>query len=179
MTGYYRFEKGFHPKGPSTGYRAFRQKGRHGCRRTADDEVYEPTDRVAHAEDNNLHAAFANTLNGNHSSASRQVVLGIPKTVEAAEILRKSVPPEPITLRFGHTGPIRALAFSPDGKRLASASENLIKIWDTSSGNELLTLLNQSENFVTLVWSNDGAHLLSIEGDKAKVWDSYSGVELT
>ena len=60
-------------------------------------------------------------------------------TAEAAEILRKSLPPEPITLRFGHTEPIKALAFSPNRNRLASASENLIKVWDASSGNELLT----------------------------------------
>jgi len=63
-------------------------------------------------------------------------------TAEAAEVLRKSVPPAPITLRFGHTEPIKALAFSPDGNRLASASEKLMKVWDTSSGNELLTLPN-------------------------------------
>ena len=53
-------------------------------------------------------------------------------TAEAAEILRKSLPPEPITLRFGHTEPIKALAFSPNRNRLASASENLIKVWDVS-----------------------------------------------
>jgi WD40 repeat protein len=89
-------------------------------------------------------------------------------TAEAAEILRNSVPPEPITLRFGHTESVKALAFSPDGNRLASASDNLVKVWDTSSGNELLTLPNHSENFVALAWSNDGARLLCAEGDKAK-----------
>ena len=38
-----------------------------------------------------------------------------------------------------------ALAFSPDGRRLASASRNgpLIKLWDLSTGREVLSLLRE------------------------------------
>jgi hypothetical protein len=79
MTGYYRFEKGVHHNGKPTGHRAFRQKGTRVCRRTADNSVYQPTDRVADVEDDNLHAAFGKTLDGTYSSAGCQVVLGIPK----------------------------------------------------------------------------------------------------
>jgi len=105
-------------------------------------------------------------------------------TAEAAESLRKSVPPEPMTLSVGHTEPISAIAFSPDGNRLATASERCVKIWDQASGNELLTLFNSPDShgtykkIVGLAWSGDGGNLVCAIEYEAKVWDSYSGREL-
>src|SRR5688572_17310166 len=40
-----------------------------------------------------------------------------------------------LVLQFGHSDPVRAIAFSPDGKTLASGSEDYtIKLWDAQTG---------------------------------------------
>ena len=38
----------------------------------------------------------------------------------------------------GHSDWVRSVAFSPDGKRVASGSDDrLVKIWDTETGDEV------------------------------------------
>ena len=87
----------------------------------------------------------------------------------------------PLTLK-GHSDVVRSVAFSPDGKRLASGSrDNTIKLWDTATGKELLTLKGHSE--YAYVWSvafsPDGKRLASGSIDRTiKIWDTATGKEL-
>jgi len=37
----------------------------------------------------------------------------------------------------GHSHPVLSVAFSPDGNHFVSASDNLVKIWDTKTGAEV------------------------------------------
>ncbi len=51
---------------------------------------------------------------------------------------------ELLTLR-GHYGLVTSVAYSPDGKRLATASvDQTAKVWDAETGEELLTLRGHS-----------------------------------
>jgi hypothetical protein len=80
FTGRYRFEKGIHKAGTPTGHRAFRQLGSRIFLRTADDPIYELSDRVDTGNPcDNLHAAYGEGLAGTYSSAGCQVVCGTPK----------------------------------------------------------------------------------------------------
>jgi WD40 repeat protein len=72
---------------------------------------------------------------------------------------------------------ISALAFSPDGTRLAAADEGkVIHIWDLFTGNLLVCLEGHTDRIPALVWSPDGRRLISAGWDTtARVWDAASG----
>lgn len=81
----------------------------------------------------------------------------------------------------GHTGDISALAFSPDGKLLASGAqdENEIILWDLSTGQELRRLRGHSGWIRSLAFSPDGRILASGSTDTTIIlWEVSSGRRL-
>jgi Tol biopolymer transport system component len=71
------------------------------------------------------------------------------------------------------SGPFRTLAFSPDGKTLATgADDNLVRLWDVASGKELLKLKGHTRSVHQVAFSPDGDLLVSGSWDgKVKVWE--------
>jgi WD40 repeat protein len=78
------------------------------------------------------------------------------------------------------SGPVYSVAWSPDGKRLATGSEDkTAKVWDAATGKELLTLSGHSAPVNSIAWSPDGKRLATGSDDKtAKVWDAATCKEL-
>jgi eukaryotic-like serine/threonine-protein kinase len=76
--------------------------------------------------------------------------------------------------------PARGIAFSPDGKRIASGWEHhSIQIWDAHSGEALLTLYGHKFGVNCVKFSPDGSRIATASNDDTvKLWDSHSGVEL-
>jgi hypothetical protein len=61
---------------------------------------------------------------------------------------------------LGHSHPITALAFTPDGKRLASGSKDKsVMLWDVASGKIYAKILQQDQ-ILTLTFSADGSSLV-------------------
>ncbi len=77
----------------------------------------------------------------------------------------------------GHIGAVTSVAFSPDGKRVVSCSDNKsIKIFDASTGTTTLRIEQHDDRVNCLAWSNDGSRIISGSKDKtAKIWDSQTG----
>ena len=99
----------------------------------------------------------------------------------AEEALHQAILLSPIrmTLR-GHAGPLWVAAFSPDGKRLATASaDQTAKVWDAESGKELLTLRGHAGPVYDVAFSPDGKRLATAGTDHTvKLWEAESGTEL-
>jgi WD40 repeat protein len=74
----------------------------------------------------------------------------------------------------GHTEPVVALTFSPDGSRLVTAGrDQTLQLWDGATGREILTLLGPGESVDRLAFSDDGTRLFAVAGDgTVKVWDA-------
>ncbi len=72
----------------------------------------------------------------------------------------------------GHTGAVRALAFSPTEPLLASASEDkTIRLWDLTRGQAILTLVGHEAEVTSLAFSADGQTLLSGSRDlTVRLW---------
>lgn len=83
----------------------------------------------------------------------------------------------------GHSSEVRGLAFSPDGKLLATAGGNPgqygeIKLWDASTGKELRGWRGHRDNIFAIAFSPDGALLATCSYDRLiKLWDAATGQE--
>jgi WD40 repeat protein len=77
----------------------------------------------------------------------------------------------------GHRSNVLAVAFSPDGNKVASGSKDkTIKLWNVSTGKPLQTLSAHRDKVQSVAFSPDGAILASgSEDNTIKLWDIETG----
>jgi eukaryotic-like serine/threonine-protein kinase len=77
----------------------------------------------------------------------------------------------------GHTGPILAVAYSPDGRQIVTASaDRSAQVWDGASATGLRTLSGHTAPVRSVAFFPDGRRIVTASWDKtARVWDATSG----
>ncbi len=80
----------------------------------------------------------------------------------------------------GHSKLVRMVAWSPDGARIASASEDTsVRVWDATTGNHPLNYPGHTASVRAVTWSPDGTRIASASEDKTvQVWDAATGQNL-
>jgi WD40 repeat protein/tRNA A-37 threonylcarbamoyl transferase component Bud32 len=83
----------------------------------------------------------------------------------------------PLYAYRGHASGVTAVAWSPNGKRIASASfDKTIQVWDATTGGNVYTYRGHADGVIAVAWSPDGKRIASAGFDKTiQVWDATTG----
>jgi len=89
----------------------------------------------------------------------------------AVEVARKRIP---LAELRGHTGWVMKAVFSPDGKRIASASrDGTARIWPSDGRGVPIVLRGHTGELKTVAWNPDGARVVTASDDgTARIWRS-------
>jgi len=148
--------------------------------------VREINGRVSRQVEEAVMKAMAMRVEERPQSVEEFVRLLTSPSVGVAEAPKVSVPSvvkgvwrEVATLR-GHRSYVYSVSFSPDGKFLASGSEDkTVKVWEVGSWREVATLRGHQDWVSSVSFSPDGKFLASGSGDKTvKVWEVGSWREV-
>ncbi|TMC16900.1 MAG: hypothetical protein E6J33_08740 [Chloroflexi bacterium] len=123
----------------------------------------------------NVEQRFASVLE--FASAFEQVCKAeLPKQHTSAPVPMGKL----ITPYRKHSAPVLSIAWSPDGKKIASASaDKTVHIWNATSKNPILIYRNHNKPVSAVAWSPDGSRLVSGSWDTSvQVWHVQSGRKL-
>jgi tetratricopeptide (TPR) repeat protein len=84
---------------------------------------------------------------------------------------------KPVTQPLKHNGIVRHIEFSPDGRRVATASEDgTAQVWDARTGSKVASPLKHKDSVWHVTFSPDGRTVATASSDTtAGIWDVETG----
>ena len=81
---------------------------------------------------------------------------------------------------MAHQGSVTSLHFSPEGRRLISASMDFsVRVWEVSSGKAVAELVGHASPVMSAKYSADGRWIVTASQDRtARVWDAETGAPI-
>ena len=102
----------------------------------------------------------------------------VTEAYDALRTLRDSCKVEKVF--YSHTGDINRACFSPDGKRVLTASDDgTATLWDVESGDSLFTLHGHTDGISYASFASDGKRIVTASNDDTAIlWDAENGDSL-
>ena len=124
-------------------------------------------------------------LQGDAKNLDKSVLLAIEsfrihRTSEADQLIRQGllfIPHKVVVLN--HNDSVNNVVFSPDGKYVATASnDNTSRVWDAATGKQIF-VLNHDGSVNNVVFSPDGKYVATASDDNtARLWDAATGKQI-
>nr|WP_320013994.1 caspase family protein [uncultured Desulfobacter sp.] len=84
-----------------------------------------------------------------------------------------------VSLLGPHEGRVSSVAFSPDGRRVVTASKQMVRLWDVATQRIIRHFKGHTRLVNTVTFSPDGRRILSAGWDQViQLWDSRSGTKI-
>ncbi|HEU0000519.1 MAG TPA: hypothetical protein VFQ36_06450, partial [Ktedonobacteraceae bacterium] len=75
---------------------------------------------------------------------------------------------------------LRAVAWSPDGQRIAFGGDSMVvQVWNVSTNSQIVSYAGHNGDIEDVKWSPDGTHLASASKDRTvQIWNATTGAHL-
>ena len=108
-----------------------------------------------------------------YSQDGAKVVTASGNTIKIFDVKTKKLD----TTLTGHIATIKSVEFSPDGRKIVTASaDKTAKIWDVKTSNIIADLKSHTSSVKFACFSPDGDKIITVSSDSiARIWDAFSG----
>jgi WD40 repeat protein len=136
------------------------------------------------------HESYLDVENGNAALGVTLALAGLPQHIDAPDRPFVSVAEFALEDAFdnrrdrfilaGHSGIVWSAVYSPDGARVATASDDsTARLWNTATGAAVAVLKGHHGRVWSAIFSADGKRIVTASGDNtARIWDAATGAAL-